>query len=264
MRAKCFVLFLAIYLLPIFTVNAEPTSNVDKINQISDEALQMVKLHRYDDAKKILQYFSDLYITEKNNNKIFTNDEMKIITLAYRDAFDALKNEGAPHDEKMGKVTTFRLVIDALFSGQQPLWTEMEEPIMSAFQNVKKAAYSGNNVNFHSNLNSFLSLYNLIYPSLRIDIPQEQVQKVDQKVSYIDQYRPKVLSKAEGQQELETLGTDLQSIFDGMTEDETDPSLWWVIISTGSIIILTLSYVGWRKYKGDRDQEKNRPHKLKD
>ena len=48
----------------------------------------------------------------------------------------------------------------------------------------------------------------------------------------------------------------LQTIFEGLTEDEADPSLWWVIISTGSIIILTLSYVGWRKYKGERERSK--------
>jgi len=47
---------------------------------------------------------------------------------------------------------------------------------------------------------------------------------------------------------------DLKNLFENMDEDEADPSLWWVIISTGSIIILTLSYVGWRKYKGDREK----------
>lgn len=44
-----------------------------------------------------------------------------------------------------------------------------------------------------------------------------------------------------------------------MDEDEADPSLWWVIISTGSIIIATLSYVGWRKYNGDKEMKKDAP-----
>lgn len=164
----------------------------------------------------------------------------------------------------MNRVTKFRLVVDAISSGHQPLWTEMEEPIMASFQNVKQAVNSGNNVNFQSNFNSFLSLYNMIYPSLKIDIPAEQIQSLDAKVNYIDQSRPTLLSKSADHQELEALGNDLQTIFDEMTADEADPSLWWVIISTGSIIILTLSYVGWRKYRGDQELEKNRPKKLKD
>ncbi len=66
-----------------------------------------------------------------------------------------------------------------------------------------------------------------------------------------------ILSDNDARQELLVLETDLQTIFDGLSEDEADPSLWWVIISTGSIIILTLSYVGWRKYKGEREKSKN-------
>ena len=49
-----------------------------------------------------------------------------------------------------------------------------------------------------------------------------------------------------------------------MDEDEADPSLWWVIISTGSIIILTLSYVGWRKYQGEKEIRKPRTRVHKD
>lgn len=49
-----------------------------------------------------------------------------------------------------------------------------------------------------------------------------------------------------------------------MEDDEADPSLWWVIISTGSIIIMTLSYVGWRKYQGDKELRKNRSRDQKD
>ena len=44
----------------------------------------------------------------------------------------------------------------------------------------------------------------------------------------------------------------------GRKKDEADPSLIWVIISTGGMIVLTLSYVGWRKYRGEK--EKNRTH----
>ncbi len=36
---------------------------------------------------------------------------------------------------------------------------------------------------------------------------------------------------------------------------EADPSLWWVIISTGGIIVLTLSYVGWRNIKAEKEKQ---------
>ncbi|MDF2902581.1 MAG: sporulation protein YpjB [Bacillus sp. (in: firmicutes)] len=264
MKVKWFILFWALLILPTMSVSAAPTSTIIKLDHISDEALQMVKLRRYDDAEKLLEYFSDQFLSKMGKERMFSMDELRIITVAHSDALDATKNAGIPYNEKMNRVTKFRLVVDAISSGHQPLWTEMEEPIMASFQNVKQAVNSGNNVNFQSNFNSFLSLYNMIYPSLKIDIPAEQIQSLDAKVNYIDQSRPTLLSKSANHQELEALGNDLQTIFDEMTADEADPSLWWVIISTGSIIILTLSYVGWRKYRGDQELEKNRPKKLKD
>lgn len=128
---------------------------------------------------------------------------------------------------------------------------------MTVFSDVRKAAYDGNNDRFHTSLNTFLSLYNMIHPSMKIDITPERIQKIDAKVNFIDHYRPHVLSEPSSQAELELLEADLQTLFDEMAEDEADPSLWWVMISTGSIIVLTLSYVGWRKYIGDREKAKN-------
>ncbi|MDE3839386.1 sporulation protein YpjB [Bacillus methanolicus] len=264
MRAIAAITMLTFFLLAPFTVIAEHTPPIDKLDEISDEALQMVKLQRYDDAKKILEYFSKQFLTFTIKEKSFSMDELRIVTVAHKDALEASVSAAMTHEERINRVTKFRLVVDAVTSTHQPLWAEMEGPIMSAFNSVKESVYNGDNEHFHSNLNSFLSLYEVIYPSMRLDIPSERMEKVDARVKFIDQYRPQVLTQASSQQELEALQLDLQNIFDEMNEDEADPSLWWVMISTGSIIILTLSYVGWRKYRGDREKERNRSRELKD
>ena len=55
------LLFAIVILLTPISVNAEQHSPIEKLDDISDEALQMVKFHRYDDAKKLLDYFSDQF-----------------------------------------------------------------------------------------------------------------------------------------------------------------------------------------------------------
>ncbi|WP_079509539.1 sporulation protein YpjB [Mesobacillus jeotgali] len=262
MKAKFILLFSVLLIMAPFAVYAEPQSPVEELDNISDQALQMVKLHRYDDANRMLEHFSEEFLLVAGNGRPFSMDELRIITVAHDEALEAVGNVDLGHAERMNRVTKFRLVIDAIASTHQPLWAEMEGPIMTVFNDMKTAAYEGDNDQFHSNLNSFLAMYNVIHPSMKIDITPERIQKVDAKVSFIDQYRPQVLQEASSQEELEALESDLQNIFDDMTEDEADPSLWWVMISTGSIIILTLSYVGWRKYKGNsektRDVQKER------
>ena len=155
-------------------------------------------------------------------------------------------------------------MIDAIATSHQPLWTEMKNQIFTAFQEAREAARTGASAHFHSNFNNFMALYNVIYPSMKIDVSAENIQRIDARINFIDEYRSEVVSNVKTQQELEGLEMDLKNLFENMDEDEADPSLWWVIISTGSIIILTLSYVGWRKYQGEKDMRKNRSRVHKD
>ncbi|UAC47061.1 sporulation protein YpjB [Bacillus aquiflavi] len=262
MRIKSNIILILIFLLITPKVNAEMTATIEKLDQISDEALQMVKLNRNDDAKRLLEYFSEQFLSTTMKERFFSMDELRIVTVSHKEALEAVTNATINHKERVNKVTKFRLAIDAITSTHQPLWTEMEGQIMTAFNDVKEAAYNGENETFHLQLNSFLMLYEMIYPSLKINIPVETIQKLDARINYIDHYRPQVLSEISSQHELEALEADLKTIFFGVTEDEADPSLWWVIISTGSIIILTLSYVGWRKNKGDKQKQTSKSKHL--
>lgn len=250
-------------LTPI-TVNAEQQSPMEKLDDISDEALQMVKFQRYEDAKKLLDYFSDQFTSISGTTKPLSMDEVRIVHTSHDEAMEAAVSPTMKYEERINKLTKFRLVIDAIATSHQPLWTEMEEQIMTAFHQAKDAAANGDTAHFHTNFNTFLSLYNVIYPSMKIDVPVENIQRLDARIDFIDEYRSQIVNNSKSQEELNALDTDLKNLFANMEEDEADPSLWWVIISTGSIIIMTLSYVGWRKYQGDKEPKKNRSRDLKD
>ncbi|MBB6444685.1 sporulation protein YpjB [Bacillus benzoevorans] len=242
--------------IPLPIVAAQDLSPIDQLSHMSDEALQLTKSQRYEDAKKILDSFSDKFSTAALREQSFTMDEVRIVTIAHNEAVEAMTNSEMNFDERINIVTKFRLVIDAISSTKEPLWTEMREPILEVFNEAKEAALNGEKTVFYAKLNSFLSLYEMIYPSMKIDVPVERIQKLNTRVRFVDEYRSEILTEQTSVQELFALETDLQTIFDGVLEDEADPSLWWVIISTGSIIVLTLSYVGWRKFKGERERRK--------
>lgn len=263
MKVKMFLFTIILILLAPFAASAKQSSPLEKLDDISDEALQMVKYQRYEDAKRLLDYFSDQFTNASGEDRPFTMDELRIITVSHDQALEAVASTSMGYAERMNRITKFRLVMDAITTSHQPLWTEMEEPIMAAFSSLKEAAYNDNNTKFHESFNSFLSIYDVIYPSMKIDISADQIHQLDNHIEFIDGNRQKSV-QATKQQEIEALGADMQKIFDQMKEDEADPSLWWVIISTGSIIIMTLSYVGFRKYKGDKEIEKNRSREFKD
>jgi sporulation protein YpjB len=240
--------------------SAEETS-LSELDSIADEALQMAKSGRFEEAKQLLHYFSDKFAQVNANDRSFTMDELRILTVSHEGALQSLANSSESIERRIDSVITFRLVMDTVSSQHQPLWTEMEKPIMSAFQQVQAAADSGNSEEYQSTLNQFLTKYSIIQPSIKLDIPVEKVQQLDSRITFIDRYRNEAGSSEETMNELNTLESDLEDLFDGLTEDDADPSLWWVITITGSIIILTLSYVGWRKYKGESQQSKSERQK---
>lgn len=266
MKAKLISIFLVIFMIIPFYVSAdvEESSPLTELDQISDDALQMAKLNKFEDAKKLLEYFSKQFLTITGKGQPFTMDELRIVTISHNDALEAVTSASMDQPERINRLTQFRLVMDAISSKNQPLWAEMKGPIMTTFSQVKEAATNGDNIGFHETFNSFLTLYEMIYPSIKIDIPADRVQQIDARINFIDEYRPQILAQATSQKELQALETDLESIFDEMTEDEADPSLWWVMISTGSIIIMTLSYVGWKKYKGDKQSKKDFKREFKE
>lgn len=264
MKIKWFFFFAIVMMLTPISVYAKQQSPMEKLDDISDEALQMVKFHRYEDAKKLLDYFSDQFSSIAGNQQPLTMDEVRIVHTSHDEAMEATVSPNMKYEERINKLTKFRLVIDAIATSHQPLWTEMEDQIMTAFHQAKNAAISGDSSQFHSNFNTFLSMYNVIYPSMKIDVPVENIQRLDARINFIDDFRSQVVNDPKSRQELEALDTDLKNLFANLEGDEADPSIWWVIISTGSIIIMTLSYVGWRKYQGEKAMEKDRSRDQKD
>lgn len=266
MNKKSFIIFCTIFLLTTANLFAktDKESTLMKLDQITDEALQMVQLNRNHDAKRLLDYFSDQLLAVNNNEQLFSMDELRIISMSHEDALQAITNEEMQQDDRIKKVMQLRLVTDAIISHHEPLWTGMESQLMTVLYDMKEAIFNGENETFHYQLNHFLSLYEIIYPSLKIDVSIETMQQLDTRISYIDQYRQQLLTDISGQRELEVLEANLKNIFSRVSEDEADPSLWWVIISTGSVIIVTLSYVGWRKYVGDKQNRKVRSNRRND
>lgn len=258
MKARFSLFVLMIFLIIPNLVYAEKLTPLEKLDQISNEALQMTKLHRYEDSKKILDYFSEQFLQLTSEDRNLSMDELRIITVSHNEAVEASVSTSMKYEERINRLTKFRLVMDAITTKHQPLWTEMEEPMMEVIQQINTSLENNEHEQFHFHLNTFLSLYDVIYPSLKIDLPVDVIQKLDARVNYIDHYRLEVLNNHADHDELQILGSELQTLFDEMREDEADPSLWWVMISTGSIIIMTLSYVGWKKYKADKEEQLKR------
>lgn len=258
MKKVIIVFFTGIMLLYTNKIDAEEMYDWNELNKIANTAMQFTKQERFNESEQLLQYFSDQFHnipTEQNNLSL---EHVKAITATHTEALKALQNEQVSSEEKERVVTQFRLVVDAATSEHQPLWSSMETSIMDTFSQMKADVETGDEQSFQHDWNRFISLYNIIYPSIQVDVDTNIVKKMDAHISVVEDQLFEQIPQTSKVKQLVDMESELKALFERAEEDEADPSLLWVMITTGSIIILTLSYSAWRKYKGEKNKQSQR------
>jgi sporulation protein YpjB len=257
-RIWLLALLMLVCLFPSLNYAAEQDGGWKKLDQISDQALQLAKNGQFEEAKEVLLYFSKQFFATNARDRLKSADELRAVTITHENALKAVAASSLPAEEKIDKITQFRLVVDAIHSAHQPLWSEMESTVMNAFHQLENAVDQQREEAFAASLRNFLDRYALIEPSVKIDVPAEQAKKIDNEIEMLQTPVFQHLSLVEKHERLKQMRADLRSLFEGAKKDEADPSLIWVMISTGGIIVLTLSYVGWRKYQGEKEKSRTR------
>ncbi|WP_223702025.1 sporulation protein YpjB [Sutcliffiella deserti] len=250
---KIFVIFLL--LLLIFPLSFYAHSHTDRhplrLNNITDDALQLAKNEKYVEANNLLEIFFEEFSKVMLTERDIPMDQIQLITIVHNQSVEAITDDALPHEGKVRAMTRFRLVVDAFTSEHQPIWTEMEVPLLTTFHQLKDTIEMRDSDSYHNSYHRLLLHYDLIHPSLRMDVKPETIRKVDAHIEYLSENQNELLSM-QSMDQLAVMEADFKSLFENLKEDEADPSLIWVMISTGSIIFFTLSYVGWRKYEADR------------
>lgn len=182
-----------------------------------------------------------------------------MLATSLEQALQVIESPEGKEREAVEAVTSFRLAADAVVSQYQPLWVEMEQPVMSSLQSLKETSAAADSSGFHASLNTFLANYDIIQPSLKVDISKERLQSLEEQVRYVDQHRTAFLAGEEQEGKIHQLEKEMNMVFKEVSQEEaSQPSLGWIISITGGIIITTLSYVGWRKYKGHQEEIKEK------
>ncbi|MDO8225478.1 sporulation protein YpjB [Bacillus cabrialesii] len=241
---------------------AAERGSLEELNDLSDTVFQMTRQSKYEEALQVLAYFEKTLKSagKKQQEPMLTGAQIRQITLGYNDMVRSLKQADTSDTQKLRAAAQFRMLMDAVDNRSDPLWGSLEKPIMEAFAELKLDIQKNGSTSFHEKWNEFISLYDLIYPSLTIDVSEDQLETVSKHIDVIEQEEFQQMTESTKLERLSLLQHDLKNVFDRVEEDDADPSLLWVIITTGSIIITALTYVGYRKYKAEKNKLKKRDY----
>ncbi|OCA92765.1 sporulation protein YpjB [Pseudobacillus wudalianchiensis] len=258
-KIKCLLLICCLFIIPIHSQAKDADARLLRIDQIAGQALEFTKAGLYGDAEAQLKAVQLELIHIQFKESELSIEDWTVLSTALSEALQVIDSPEGKETETLETVTTFRLAADAVVSRYQPLWIEMEQPVMSSLQSLKNSSIAADSSGFHESLNRFLANYYMIQPSLKVDVSEKKVKMLDKQVRYIEHNGERMLEKSSAEAEIGELEKAVEMVFKEMQkEDSTQPSLGWVISITGGIIIITLSYVGWKKYKAQKAEEREK------
>ncbi|KZZ86394.1 MULTISPECIES: sporulation protein YpjB [Bacillaceae] len=257
---KRWVVCLTILLLLFSSTEAkgEETDRWNSLSETSYSAFQLAKQGRTDESLQVLKYFAKQFEKSPEARQAVSGQTVRTISAVHGNALEKLEDQQADPESKMRAVTQFHMVVDAAFTENEPLWSSMETSMMTSFNHLKKDAEIGESTSFEQDWNEFLTLYETIYPSVSVDVPPKQVRKVEALISTVGEGLMENGTEEERISQLTSMEAEFKNLFDRVKDDEADPSLIWVIITTGGMIILTLTYAGWRKFRGEKEKQVER------
>lgn len=239
-------------------VNAEEV-NWTELNELSDTVFQLTRQDRYEEAVRVLTFFEKQF-QELEDKGAVPPDQARQIDVNHRLAIEALSNEEISSSDKARAATQFRLLLDSVNSEYEPLWLVFEEPVIQSVEKMKSEIERGENSSFRKTWNEFLSLYDTIYPSLNVSVSATAIKEVDKHIEAIELSEFNEMTTSTQLEQMTILEKDLIDVFDH-NKNDSDPSLFWVMLTTGSTIILSLIYVGFRKYRAERSSKKEKVQK---
>lgn len=252
MQKKSCLLILLLFLMhpsPIFANDNEQHWN--KINELSNHVLQLGKQKKYEEAKQVIGNFSNLFLKNAFEQGL-TIEEIKMIIYSYEQAESALTSITMSDKDRLNKLLQFRLTVNAVTNKHQPLWLDTEKLVIEPLTKAIHANKQGNSNQFHMQLNEFLANYEIIRPSLVISLPEHEAERYDSYVKYIEHVRNNISELNEKNKQLREIEKEFKLLFQQHKQSNVEPELLGLIYIIGSFIAITLIYVGWRKYKGER------------
>lgn len=250
------LLIMSICLLgPIGYVFANPSSQSDlaTIQKHAYTFLRYVEEGRLDAAEASLSHVENIAeVTE-----LATQAGPYSLDQLIREARFTLMDKSASEEEVFHRAITVVLYVDALDKDEEQLWEVWKEELEHY---IGSATASKSGVTNES-LRYVYQLYERILPAMFISLDRDVANEVvAQQHSILN-----AIAETPSEERSLLLGTYQERLASIEAEEGqlfTDAAdFLWIIWTIGGVIFLTLLYVGWRKYKGEKQiAAKTREH----
>ena len=242
---------LLIYPISIIYGQEQQEPREEKITRLSIELLELVKRQQYGEAKQIIEEIAVLFPTIEYEG-LTTVEGIEAISSTIIQVKGELAAIKPQYNTAIYHTTQLYLALDALFHPSQPIWNRYYFKINNDIQEIQRTIGAKEQQAFEEALQALQSHYLLIKPSLYVSKPPYILEKIDSLIVGISTQRD-----VDKELLVNQLKAEFELIFHGNEEEAFGNQIgrntfWTTSFGMATVIFIVLSYVIWRKFKGEQ------------
>ncbi|MDQ0337634.1 sporulation protein YpjB [Caldalkalibacillus uzonensis] len=226
-----------------------------EIDELADKAFRLVEEKQYDQARQTVLEISERLLTVQLGQYLQHVEQANILTETVVQAQGALTQVKLNENQVYQQVLRMRLTINAVSHTEQPLWINFYPKLAEDLTALKQSINKGDRDQFFRYLNRLFNHYEFIRPAIVVSHPPQVYTQLDSLVAYLDRYSAELWQKKEQTaQVLDRLEKQIDLAF-FQESGEQQGAFILLLVGISLLIVSVLSYVGWKKYRGEQEAE---------
>jgi sporulation protein YpjB len=222
-----------------------------QLNKLAEESLNLTNKQEFAASRKLINDLASRFLTIETGKYLERIDQAHILLETILNAKEALNQVDPLKGQANQKVLKMRLALDAVSHKKQPLWINYYPVVAKDIDQLRFALEQDKRDLFYHTINSQLAHFEMVRPALIISHPQEIVEQLESQMKYINDHKSELWNnKDQTILMINQIDRQFKLAFFQEVENSMQPFLL-IILGIGTLIGSVLSYVAWRKYKGE-------------
>ncbi len=233
-----------------------------ELDQLSKQVYDLTKTKQYEKAKEKMDELAKVF-TAQVSDKNPDIESLDIMTRTIVQGKRAFAMVELDDDRLNWHALQIRLMTDALTHQHQPLWKNYYKTYMEQVNLMISSVSRREADGFREALEKNYQLYATLRPAVAVSHSISTVEMMDSLYQFLHNKKKNPHSSWEELNGgLTQLKESVEQLFSANSRDAYSPvngsSPLGIIIAVAAMVLSTLTYVGWKKYKGERRVEEPR------
>jgi sporulation protein YpjB len=222
-----------------------------QLNKLAEESLYLTNKQEFAASRKLISDLATRFLALETGKYLERLDQAHILLETILQAKEALNQVDPLKGQAVQKVLKMRLALDAVSHKKQPLWINYYPTVAKDIDQLRFALEQDKRDLFYRTINSLSAHFEMVRPALIISHPQEVVVQLESQMRYINDHKSELWNnKDQSVQMINQIDRQFKIAF-FQEVDNSIQSFLLIILGIGTLIGSVLSYVAWRKYKGE-------------